>query len=579
MYQRTHETAAPATFKRAPAHRTEASEPDVTHPLHCAPRGRVAPSDAGAASPEMHAAALNQASGGQLARAGHALLQLQQQHGNRYVQQVVNHASRGGNPATAPVIQAKLALGPANDACEREADRVARQVVGQVNSEAQRVQQQAEHDHDMVVRRAPDIDRVASVSDGAMHAGVQQAVEQARRGGQALPDHLRGSMEQAFGAEFAGVRVHTHAEADQCSRSLQAQAFTTGRDIFFRRGAYEPESRVGQELIAHELTHVLQQNGGEGRTSDRQLVQRTQTERKRYAPRALGQNDEALVIYEKTNTTGFLRSHQTLLGRQDIRHIRDAATNSRAKIARIITTVDQLSAMVSAGVNNQQDYDTFDGAMTIAMSQRLIEMRCFGIEYAKNGVDTMSGAQYAAYLENDILPWIGVVQSVYRKIATKLSGPLELAEVENIAENADVAGMAINSFAERDKTQSRADTRENRQKVRFDLPGEAPTPAPRVDPTIRPKSAGGAKDAYLLPFNHGVFAYSDPRLYVNYQKILQGGGNVINELEHTIVHEASHVSAATRDNAYQNEGHFFSMPPVQGTANADSYAYFYTNHP
>jgi hypothetical protein len=69
-------------------------------------------------------------------------------------------------------------------------------------------------------------------------------------------------MGQAMGADFSGVKVHTDAQSDQLNKSIQAKAFTTGQDVFFRQGAYEPSSQGGQELIAHELTHVVQQNGG-----------------------------------------------------------------------------------------------------------------------------------------------------------------------------------------------------------------------------------------------------------------------------------------------------------------------------
>lgn len=76
-----------------------------------------------------------------------------------------------------------------------------------------------------------------------------------------LPDEVRSFMEPRFGADFSGVKVHTDAQADQLNRSVQARAFTTGQDVFFRQGEYNPASRGGQELIAHELTHVVQQNG------------------------------------------------------------------------------------------------------------------------------------------------------------------------------------------------------------------------------------------------------------------------------------------------------------------------------
>ena len=90
---------------------------------------------------------------------------------------------------------------------------------------------------------------------------VEQAIQQARGGGQALDSGVRAQMEPAFGADFSGVRVHADAGADDLNRSLNARAFTTGQDIFFRQGAYSPGSSSGRELVAHELTHVVQQNG------------------------------------------------------------------------------------------------------------------------------------------------------------------------------------------------------------------------------------------------------------------------------------------------------------------------------
>jgi hypothetical protein len=66
-----------------------------------------------------------------------------------------------------------------------------------------------------------------------------------------------------MGADFSGVRVHSDAQSDTMCRSLQATAFTAGRDLFFRDRAYSPDSSAGQELIAHELTHVVQQGGNQ----------------------------------------------------------------------------------------------------------------------------------------------------------------------------------------------------------------------------------------------------------------------------------------------------------------------------
>jgi hypothetical protein len=75
-----------------------------------------------------------------------------------------------------------------------------------------------------------------------------------------------------MGADFSGVKVHTDSQSDQLNKSIQAKAFTTGQDVFFRQGAYEPSSQGGQELIAHELTHVVQQNGGAVQRSPQQTT-------------------------------------------------------------------------------------------------------------------------------------------------------------------------------------------------------------------------------------------------------------------------------------------------------------------
>ncbi|MEA2694669.1 MAG: hypothetical protein QOJ16_4056 [Acidobacteriota bacterium] len=86
-------------------------------------------------------------------------------------------------------------------------------------------------------------------------------IDRARSGGHPLDSGTRESMESAFGADFLGVRIHTGGEADRLNRDLAARAFTTGSDVFFRQGEYDPGRASGRELLAHELTHVVQQGG------------------------------------------------------------------------------------------------------------------------------------------------------------------------------------------------------------------------------------------------------------------------------------------------------------------------------
>lgn len=96
---------------------------------------------------------------------------------------------------------------------------------------------------------------------------VERSIHQEQGGGQALDAGVRRQMESAMGANFGGVRVHTGEKSNSLNQALSARAFTTGQDIFFRQDAYQPGSSVGRELIAHELTHVVQQNGDSVRRS------------------------------------------------------------------------------------------------------------------------------------------------------------------------------------------------------------------------------------------------------------------------------------------------------------------------
>lgn len=100
--------------------------------------------------------------------------------------------------------------------------------------------------------------------DGAfdLDDATTSRINAARGGGQALDSAVQKQMGESMGADFSPVRVHTGSEAHHLNEQLSAKAFTTGQDIFFREGAYAPNSSGGQELIAHELTHVVQQGSG-----------------------------------------------------------------------------------------------------------------------------------------------------------------------------------------------------------------------------------------------------------------------------------------------------------------------------
>lgn len=96
----------------------------------------------------------------------------------------------------------------------------------------------------------------------AAPANLTTQVLSLRGGGRALPEAERAFFEPRFGVDFSAVRIHTGGRADEVARSINARAFTVGQDLVFGAGQYAPGSPEGRKLLAHELTHVVQQGGG-----------------------------------------------------------------------------------------------------------------------------------------------------------------------------------------------------------------------------------------------------------------------------------------------------------------------------
>jgi len=90
---------------------------------------------------------------------------------------------------------------------------------------------------------------------------IESNLNSSKGRGATLPAAIREQMESSFGADFSNVRIHNDSSAVQMSRDLNAQAFTHGSDIYFNSGKYDANSKGGKHLLAHELTHVVQQNG------------------------------------------------------------------------------------------------------------------------------------------------------------------------------------------------------------------------------------------------------------------------------------------------------------------------------
>ncbi len=156
-------------------------------------------------------------------------------------------------------LQTKLSIGASNDPLEQEADRVADQVLATPVRSA--------------VAGAPArIQRFTgrvTGDAGLAPASVDQALASS---GSPLEPALRQDMEQRFGHDFSQVRVHSDAAAARSALDVNAQAYTVGHDIVFAAGRFAPRANEGRRLLAHELTHVVQQ-GAMGQALQRQKSQ------------------------------------------------------------------------------------------------------------------------------------------------------------------------------------------------------------------------------------------------------------------------------------------------------------------
>jgi hypothetical protein len=108
------------------------------------------------------------------------------------------------------------------------------------------------------LQRKPVADGLPATED------VEQAAAVASEPGKPLSGRIRSFFEERMGRDFSDVRVHTGPQAQRSVRSINADAFTLGKDVAFAKGNYRPDTTEGKKLIAHELTHVIQQTGAEG---------------------------------------------------------------------------------------------------------------------------------------------------------------------------------------------------------------------------------------------------------------------------------------------------------------------------
>jgi hypothetical protein len=158
-------------------------------------------------------------------------------------------------------IQTKLKIGEPGDKYEQEADRIADEVMRMPEPSVQRqMETQEEEEEEEMVQRKAIASPLSPVSQGEDESEIPSIVHDVLRSpGQPLDSETRGFMESRFGQNFGEVLVHSDVQAADSARTLNALAYTVGRHIVFDGGRYAPQTSTGKRLMAHELTHTLQQ--------------------------------------------------------------------------------------------------------------------------------------------------------------------------------------------------------------------------------------------------------------------------------------------------------------------------------
>lgn len=239
------------------------------------------------------------------------------------------HATRGTvqTKKENPFFQAKLTIGEPGDQYELEADSMASQVTNHSSSlpqeagtapiqrkkisKIQRLSSSKEDEkigtndermrHDKEIQEKPDMQLMDSSEEmqekekkvqkksqeeerdeikgagmmqtktegggtSAASTGLSSRIEHSAGKGKALPRETITHMSSSFGLDFSDVNVHTDNDSAEMNKELRAQAFTHGKDIFFNEGKFDPNSLEGKKLLAHELTHVVQQSSSGDKT-------------------------------------------------------------------------------------------------------------------------------------------------------------------------------------------------------------------------------------------------------------------------------------------------------------------------
>ena len=307
-------------------------------------------------------------------------------------------------------IQPKLTVNQPNDKYEQEADLMADRVARKIDSsqstpqiqrqeegaeEEEEVQMKAQSEGEMEVMRKAISEGDRSTGLGT--EGLKRKLDATKGSGGALSEGTRSLMEPVFGVDFSGVRVHTDSSAVQMSQDLSARAFTHGSDIYFNKGTYNPNSKEGKKLLAHELTHVVQQNHG---------IKRSKIQRKK----DINSQQSATPVFQRVNPSSsviqryvFIKEKQTKLASIKSGLTQNMTVMITDKEIRNYKDMSEFKKHASGGTDYLGNLDKYNAGTWV--------------RFNKTGLNILGESHIETTLQ-DVLPVIGSTNFVRERLAS-----------------------------------------------------------------------------------------------------------------------------------------------------------------
>ncbi len=190
-----------------------------------------------------------------------------------------------------PVIQAKLTVNKPGDEFEVEADAVAEKIM---NLHGKPAEKKNDDSGNISGGITPLLQTKANATGTTISPELNNTIMDSKGRGSSIDSNTQSLMSKNFGADFSQVKIHADNEAAEMNNEISARAFTTGHDVYFNKGEYQPASAKGKHLLAHELTHVLQQTGGS------QRIQRDEADDEKKAAAAEAKKKAGLITKIKS---------------------------------------------------------------------------------------------------------------------------------------------------------------------------------------------------------------------------------------------------------------------------------------